>query len=286
MQDILQVEKLCKDYGDFRLDHVSFSLPAGSIMGFIGENGAGKTTTIKLILNMIAKDGGNVNVFGLDHIRQEEMIKQDTGVVLDELHFPEGLRPSDIPGILRPIFHHWDDALYTKYLTRFSIPADKTVKQLSKGMKTKLSLCTALAHHPRLLILDEATSGLDPVMRAEILDIFQDIIQDEERAILMSTHIISDLEKVADYITLIDAGRIVFSESADRLKYGYGILRCGESGLLRLPPEDIAGRRKSAFSCEALVKDPERLRRRFPDLVIDAASIEDIMMFFVRSSEQ
>jgi len=286
MQNILQVQNLCKDYGDFKLDSVSFSLPSGSIMGFIGENGAGKTTTIKLILNMIAKDSGDVSIFGLDHTRQEERIKQDTGVVLDELHFYEGLRPKDIPNILRPIFDSWDDALYNKYLKRFSVPADKTVKQLSKGMKTKLSLCTALAHNPRLLILDEATSGLDPVMRTEILDIFQDIIQDEERAILMSTHIISDLEKVADYITLINEGSIVFSESADRLKYGYGILRCGPNDLTRIPAEDIARQRKGTFSNEALVKDPARLRQRYPNLTIDAASIEEIMMFFVRSDEK
>jgi ABC-2 type transport system ATP-binding protein len=286
MEDILQVKNLCKDYGGFSLKDVSFSLPKGSIMGFIGENGAGKTTTIKLILNMISKDSGDINVFGMDHIQQEARIKQETGVVLDEMHFYEGVRAADIPSILRPIFESWDDALYAKYLKRFSVPADKTIKQLSKGMKTKLSLCTALAHNPRLLILDEATSGLDPVMRAEILDIFQDIIQDEEHAILMSTHIISDLEKVADYITLIDNGRIVFSESADRLKYGYGILRCGESDLKRLPPECVTRRRRSPYSSEALVKEPAQLRQRFPGLVIDPASIEEIMMFFVRSQEQ
>lgn len=286
MEDILRVEGLCKDYGGFALQDVSFSLPKGSIMGFIGENGAGKTTTIKLILNMISKDSGDVSVFGLDHIRDEAQIKQDTGVVLDELHFYEGLRASDIPGILRPIFASWDDALYAKYLKRFGVPADKTIKQLSKGMKTKLSLCTTLAHNPRLLILDEATSGLDPVMRAEILEMFQDIIQDEERSILMSTHIISDLEKMADYITLIDGGRIVFSESADRLKYGYGILRCNQSDLLRISPEYIARQRKGTYASEALVKDPAHLRQRFPGLVIDPVSIEEIMMFFVRSQEQ
>lgn len=286
MDDILRVSRLCKDYGDFALKDVSFSLPKGSIMGFIGENGAGKTTTIRLILNMIAKDSGDVSIFGLDHARQEEQIKQDTGVVLDELHFYEGLRPYDISSILRPVFGNWDDALYAKYLKRFSIPTDKTIKQMSKGMKTKLSLCTALAHRPSLLILDEATSGLDPVMRAEILDIFQDIIQDEERAILMSTHIISDLEKVADYITLIDNGRIVLSESTDALKYGYGILRCGRSDLDRIPKEYVAGFRKGSFSCEALVKDPARLRQQYPGLTIDPTGIEEMMMFFVRSQEQ
>ena len=286
MQNILRVEGLCKDYGGFALQDVSFSLPKGSIMGFIGENGAGKTTTIKLILNMITKDSGIVDVFGLDHIRDEAQIKQETGVVLDELHFYEGLRASDIPGILRPIFQSWDDALYVKYLKRFDVPANKTIKQMSKGMKTKLSLCTAMAHNPKLLILDEATSGLDPVMRTEILEMFQDIIQDEERSILMSTHIISDLEKMADYITLIDGGRIIFSESTDRLKYGYGILRCGQNDIARMPPESIAGQRRGMYSIEALVKDPSQLRQRFPGLVIDQASIEEIMMFFVRSQQQ
>lgn len=283
MQDVMQIKKLCKDYGDFALKDVSFSLPKGSIMGFIGENGAGKTTTIKLILNMIRKDSGEINVLGRDHIAHETQIKQDLGVVLDESHFHESLTCADIAAVMRPVYQQWDDALFDKYLKRFGVPQKNTVKQMSKGMKTKLSLSVALAHRPKLLILDEATSGLDPVVRNEILDIFMDIIQDEERAILLSTHIISDLEKIADYVTLIENGRIMFSRSADDLKYGYGLLKCASSDYERIDPSDIVGHRKGQFGHEVLVADKAAAQRKYSGMTIDAATIEEIMLFYVRS---
>ncbi len=283
MENVLQVEKLCKDYGGFALKDVSFSLPKGSIMGFIGENGAGKTTTIKLILNMIRKDSGAVSVLGLDNIRQEQQIKQQIGVVLDESHFHENLRSGDISSVMRHIYDGWDDDLFKSYLKRFAVPGKNTIKQMSKGMKTKLSLAVALAHRPRVLLLDEATSGLDPVVRSEILDIFLDIIQDEERSIFLSTHIISDLEKIADYVTLIQNGRIVFSESADDLKYGYGILKCGHSDYSRIDAADIEGQRKGQFGHELLVKNLDMMKRKYSGCTIDPAHIEDIMLFYVRS---
>ena len=283
MENVLQVEKLCKDYGGFALKDVSFSLPKGSIMGFIGENGAGKTTTIKLMLNMIRKDSGTVSVLGMDNIRQERQIKQQIGVVLDESHFHENLRPEDISSVMRHIYQDWDDDLFKAYMKRFSVSGKNTIKQMSKGMKTKLSLSVALAHRPRVLLLDEATTGLDPVVRSEILDIFLDIIQDEERSIFLSTHIISDLEKVADYVTLIQNGRMVFSESADDLKYGYGILKCGHSDYSRIDAADIEGQRKGQFGHELLVKDMDRMRRKYSGFTIDSAHIEDIMLFYVRS---
>ncbi len=283
MENVLEVSGLCKDYGSFSLKDVSFTLPKGSIMGFIGENGAGKTTTLKLILNMIKKDGGDVRVLGMDHIGQEKQIKQQLGVVLDNCHFHESLKPDDISAMMRHIYTGWDDALYRSYLKRFGVPEKNTVKQLSKGMKTKLSLSVALAHRPRVLLLDEATSGLDPVVRSEILDIFLDIIQDEERSIFLSTHIISDLEKVADYVTLIKDGQLVFSQSADDLKYGYGILKCGQSDFARLDRSDIAGQRRGQFGHEVLVKSPEEARRKYPGCTVDPAHIEDIMLFYVRS---
>lgn len=283
MENVLQVDRLCKDYGGFALKDVSFSLPKGSIMGFIGENGAGKTTTIKLILGMIKKDSGSIQVLGMDHIDKERKIKQQIGVVMDQSHFHESLKPDDISAVMRNIFTDWDDSLYKTYLKRFTVPTKKTVKEMSKGMKTKLSLSVALAHRPRLLLLDEATSGLDPVVRSEILDIFLDIIQDEERAIFLSTHIISDLEKVADYVTLIQDGHLIFSESADDLKYGFGILKCSHSDFLRIDTADIEGQRKGKFGHELLVKNLDAVRRKYPGLMIDPAHIEDIMLFYVRS---
>lgn len=283
MDNVLEISGLCKNYGSFTLKNVSFALPKGSIMGFIGENGAGKTTTLKLILNMIKKDGGDVRVLGLDHIKQEKEIKQQLGVVLDNCHFHESLKPSDITAVMRHIYEAWDDALYRAYLKRFGVTDKNTVKQMSKGMKTKLSLSVALAHRPRVLLLDEATSGLDPVVRSEILDIFLDIIQDEERSIFLSTHIISDLEKVADYVTLIKDGQLVFSQSADDLKYGYGILKCGQNDFARIDRSDIEGQRRGQFGHEVLVKNPDAARAKYPGLVVDPAHIEDIMLFYVRS---
>ena len=285
MENVLEVSGLSKNYGSFTLKDVSFQLPRGSIMGFIGENGAGKTTTIKLILGMIKKDGGSIRVLGMDNIKQEQQIKQQLGVVLDSCHFHENLRPDDISSVMRNIYTGWDDALYQSYLKRFGVSGKNTVKQMSKGMKTKLSLSVALAHRPRLLLLDEATSGLDPVVRSEILDIFLDIIQDEERSIFLSTHIISDLEKVADYVTLIKDGQLVFSQSADDLKYGYGILKCGQHDFERVDRGDIEGQRRGQFGHEVLVKNPEAIRRKYPGLMVDPAHIEDIMLFYVRSDE-
>lgn len=283
MENILEVKDLSKDFGGFKLGGVTFDMPKGSVMGFIGENGAGKTTTIKLMLNMIKKDSGDVRMLGLDHITDEQSIKQQIGVVLDENHFHDALRPSDISAIMKNIFTAWDDGLFKKYLGKFGVPEDKTVKELSKGTKTKLSLTVALAHRPKLLILDEATSGLDPVVRSEILDIFLDVIQDEERAVFLSTHITSDLERIADYVTLIHDGNIIFSKTKDELKYGYGILKCGLGDFGRIDKADMEGSRKSRFGYEVLVKDRDKAVRQYPGTTIDPANIEDIMLFYVRS---
>lgn len=282
MENALDVTGLRKQYSGFTLDDISFSLPAGSVMGLIGENGAGKTTTIKLILGMIRRDGGDIRVLGMDPVAQEKPVKQQLGVVLDDCHFHDTLRPADVSSILRAMFDSWDDALYKQMLGRLGVPEGKTVKEMSKGMKTKLSICAALAHRPRLMILDEATSGLDPVMRSEVLDILRDVIQDEERSVLISTHITSDLEKIADYITLLHGGRVVFSETIHALQYGCGVLRCGQADFKRIDPADIAGHRKGRFGHEALVRDKERMQRKYPGLTIDPASIEEIMLFYTR----
>ena len=285
MDNAILVENLAKDYGDFKLKDVSFHLPKGTIMGFVGENGAGKTTTIKLLLNMIRKDAGNVHILGRDHIAFENQIKQEIGVVLDESHFHDNLKPTDISSILKSIYIHWNDGLFQKYLKKFGIPSGKEIKGFSKGMKTKLSICAALAHTPKLLILDEATSGLDPFVRNEILDIFLDIIQDEDRSVFMSTHITSDLEKIADYITLIHDGQIVFSKTKDELQYQFGIMRCGLGDFARVSKADMAGYRKGQFGYDILVKNKKDMKRKYAEFVIDPTSIEDIMLFYVRGDE-
>ena len=217
MENILEIKDLSKKYDGFELKNINIKLPKGTIMGFIGENGAGKTTTIKLILNIIKKNEGEIKIFGLDNIKEEKRIKEDIGVVLDDSFLSEYLNPLDINKIMKNIYKNWDEELYFKYINEFKLPKDKISKEYSTGMKMKLKIAVALSHHPKLLILDEPTSGLDPIARNEILDIFQDFIQDEEHGIFVSSHITSDLEHIADYVTFINEGEIVFTKTRDEL---------------------------------------------------------------------
>lgn len=282
MTNSIEVNGLCKSYGDFQLDHVDLTLPGGAILGLIGENGAGKSTTIKCILNLIRRDEGTIRVFGQDNIECDQAIKQDVGVVLDECFFHDSLRASDVDAILRRIYRKWDRALFRRYCQQFGLPEKKMVKEYSRGMKMKLSLAAALAHRPRLLILDEATSGLDPVVRDEILDEFLNFIQEEDHSILLSSHITSDLEKVADYITYIHKGRTVLSGAKDELLEQYGRLVCRSSDLERLDSGLIVGVRRSQFGCEALVNDRAGIREAYPELTVDPVTLEDIMVFTVK----
>lgn len=280
--DILKVENLSKSYDDFSLKDVGFNLPKGSIMGLVGENGAGKTTIIKLILNLIKKEKGYIKVFGLDNIENEQQIKERIGVVLDESYFHDNLRPKDITIIMSNIFSNWDKSLFLDYLKRFKLPTDKIVKEFSKGMKMKLSIAVALSHDPQFLILDEPTSGLDPIVRSEILDIFLDFIQDEEKSILFSTHITSDLDKIADYITFIHDGGVIFSESKDEMINNFGIIKCGRDDYNKIDKKDIVGSRKSQFGYEVLINNKQRNGSKYDKYIIDSASLEDIMLLYIR----
>jgi len=282
MSDILQVNNLCKNYKTFQLRNVNFSLPKGSIMGFVGENGAGKTTTIKLILNEIQRDGGSINIFGLDNIKDERKIKEQVGVVFDDCYFHKEFTAADISKILSKVYTSWDENLYSSYLKMFNLARDKKISEYSKGMKMKLSIACALAHKPKLLILDEATSGLDPIMRSDILDIFLDFIQDEEHSVLFSSHITSDLEKVADYVTFIHDGSIIFSRSKDDLLYKFGVLKCGNNDFAKIDKADIVRFRKNNFECEVLVADKEKAKRSYPSFVVDNATIDEIMLLYVK----
>lgn len=216
MENILEIKNLSKKYDSFELKNINIELPKGTIMGFIGENGAGKTTTIKSILNIINKDSGQIKIFGLDN--KETKIKEDIGVVLDDSFLSEYLNPLDINKIMKNIYKNWDEKLYFKYLEDFKLSKEKISKEYSNGMKMKLKIAVALSHHPKLLILDEPTSGLDPIARNEILDIFQEFIQDENKGIFVSSHITSDLEHIADYITFINNGEIIFSKTNTNLE--------------------------------------------------------------------
>jgi len=282
MSEALKLVNVSKHYKDFSLNQVNLSLPTGCIMGFIGENGAGKTTTIKLILDLIKMDEGSIYVLGKDNQKDLKSVKENIGVVMEDCFFPETLTASNVNRILKGIYGTWNEDRFKSYLRQFSIPADKQIKEYSKGMKMKLSIAAALSHDSRLLILDEATNGLDPVIRDEILDVFLEFIQDESHSIFISSHIISDLEKVCDYITFIHKGSIVFSESKDALLDLYGILRCSERDFSRINPEAVTGYRKNQFGVEALVlKNMVR-----GNLVIDRASIEDIMLFYTNRSKE
>ena len=284
MENLLEIRGLCKHYPSFSLENVGFSLPAGSIMGFIGENGAGKTTTLKLILNEVRRDAGKIRIFGKDNIRDELEVKKQIGVVFDESYFYEELTAADVGKILKRVFQTWDQPLYEKYQKDFELPKKKKIKEYSKGMKMKLSIASAIAHHPRLLILDEATSGLDPVVRSDILDLFLDFIQNEECGVLFSSHITTDLERVADYVTFLHKGRVVFSKPKDELIDRCGIVKCGASQFSGLDKSGFLRWRRGEAECEALVADRDEARRKYPGLVIDNASLDDIMLLYVKGA--
>lgn len=285
MANVIEVSNLSKRFDRFQLKNVNITLPMGSIMGFIGENGAGKTTTIKLILNQLRADSGTIRILGRDHKDDEKSIKNDIGVVFDESYFHENNKPKHISRIMDRIFTNWDEALFLHYLDRFGLPEDMIIKKYSRGMKMKLAIATALSHHPKLLLLDEATSGLDPVVRNEILDIFLEFIQDEEHSILFSSHITSDLEKVADYVTFLHEGEIIFSESKDDLIYDYGLLLCGKDDFRTVDKGDIIGHRESRFGHEILIRNKEQMKQKYKGLTIDPVTIEDIMLFYVKGEE-
>ena len=287
MNAVLELQGVAKKYpkSDFRLCDISFSLPAGSIMGFIGENGAGKTTTIGCILNTLKKDSGSVKVFGKEMTDASTDIRDDIGVVYDSSVFPQHLTAVKISSAMKHVYSKWDNTLFKDYLRQFSLPENKTIKTYSRGMTMKLAVAAALSHHPKLLVLDEATTGLDPIIRDDILEVFIDFVQDENNAILLSSHIISDLERVADYITFIHDGGIVFSEKKDDLVNGYGIMRCKASQFEGIDKQDMLAYRKFDYQVDVLVADRHAAERKYHDIIIDNATIEEIMLTLVKGAK-
>lgn len=281
MDNILEVRNLTKQYADFTLDHVSFSIPKGTIRGLIGENGAGKSTTINAILDLIHKDDGTVTFWGQE-LSSTKQLKEDIGVVFDGINFYETLTAAKVGKISQAAYKQWDDLLYREYLNRFQLPTDKEIKTFSKGMKMKLCIAVALSHRPKLLILDEATSGLDPVMRDDILDVFLEFVQDEEHSIMISSHITTDLEKVADTITFIHQGKVLFCKAKDELLYHYGIIRCGAAIFDEIYKSEILAYRKEDYQWNVLVADKEKARRRYKNAVVDDAAIDDILLLYVK----
>lgn len=276
----IAVKNLCKSFDGFTLDNVSLQVPKGRIVGFIGENGAGKSTTINLILNELKRDSGTIEILGSEAL--DNSIKKEIGIVFDECNFHDFFTANNIEKIFSGIYRTWDKELFIMYMKRFNIPLSKPIGSYSKGMKMKLSIICAMAHRPKLLILDEATTGLDPVVRDEILDMFLDFIQDEEHSIFFSSHIITDIEKIADYVILIHDGKIIFEEEKDNLIYQYGIVRCEKKQFADIQPEDYIISRKTNVCVECLVKDKEATRRKYKGFIVDNASLEEIMLFYIK----
>lgn len=283
MKQAIEMKKVVKAYDrGFRLGELNITIPSGVIVGLIGENGAGKTTMIKSLLNVIRIDQGTIRIFEQDHQQQESKIKEDIGVVLDQTFFPELLTPKEINSIMKDIYSSWDQKLFFQYLKDFSLPVDKQIRKMSKGMRKKLEITTALAHHPKLLILDEPTSGLDPVVRNEVLDLFLDFIQEEDHTILFSTHITSDLEHIADQIIFIDQGKILLNQSRDELLDSYGILKCPLEQMDTIDTQDYIAYKKNRYDAEFLVTNRRAVQKKYTDSIVDPASLEDIMVFMIK----
>jgi ABC-2 type transport system ATP-binding protein len=283
MPYILEIKELKKEFDGFCLKNIGFSMGKGCIMGFIGPNGSGKTTTIKLIMNLLKKDGGEIKVFGLDNIKHEKEIKNRIGFVYDENCFYEELTVNEMKKIIAPFYKNWDEDAFEGYLKKFSLPRNKKIKELSRGMKMKYSLAIALSHKAELLIMDEPTSGLDPLVRSELLEVLADVVQDEEKGVFFSTHITSDLEKIADYITFINNGSIVFSDTKDEIMENYGMVK-GPSELLDTHTrKHFIGIKENRFGFEGLVSDKYNAKRVFGDkVIIEKPTLDDIMVYISR----
>ena len=280
----LELQGVTKQYGDFTLDHISFTVPKGSIVGLIGENGAGKSTTINAVLGLIHTQEGTVRLLGSRG--PEEVNREEMGVVFDGNNYPTMLTPRQMGKVFPGLYRSWDEEKYREILERFQIPANKKIKEFSKGMKMKYSIAVAFSHHVKLLILDEATSGLDPIMRDEVLDMLLEFIQDEDHAVLVSSHITSDLEKVADYIVFLHKGKIIFSSPKDDLLENYGIIKCSADQFAKIRKEDILSYRKLDCEWQVLVANRHEAKKKYPQALVVPASLDEIMLLYVKGEEK
>jgi len=285
-ENAIEIRDLTVKYDGFTLDHINFDVAKGSIMGFIGQNGAGKTTTIKSLLNIIKRDEGSIKMLGLDNIKDEYAIKEQLSAVFDELPFDDQLNAKDLNFILRDVYREWDSNLYKCYLDRFGLPMKKKFGDFSKGMKMKLQIAAALSHNAKLLVMDEATTGLDPVVRNECLDIFLEYLQDENHSILMSSHITSDLEKVADSVTFINKGKILLTGYKDDVLDTHGVIKCKKSDYKEIEPADIVSARITDYGAEIMVSDKAMCRNKYSGLALDNTTLEEIMLYYVNAEKK
>lgn len=283
MNNAIEIKNLIKQYGtSFKLGELNLNIPSGFIIGLIGENGAGKTTLLKSILNILQINQGSIKIFDKDYKNEESLIKEDIGVVLDNSFFPEILLAKDIDSIMKNIYKQWDSEMFNNYLNNFAIDKNKQIKALSKGMRKKLEIATALSHHPKLLILDEPTSGLDPVVRQDILNVFQKFVSDDEHTILLSTHITSDLEHIADKIVFIDKGQILLEDTRDNIMDNFGIIKCDEKAFKKIDSTDIIKFIKNKYDYEVLMKNITKMKKKYPDYIIDKITLENLMILMIK----
>ena len=281
--NVIELKNVTKDYGDFKLDNVSFAVPEGSVCGFIGQNGAGKTTTINLILDVIKRDAGEISLFGQSVDENSASLREDIGVVFDEMGFHEFMTAKDINFMMKNIYKNWDSEKFFAYLKDFSLPTKKKCGAFSRGMRMKLQIAVALSHHAKLLIMDEPTSGLDPIVRNEMIGIFREFVLEEDHTILLSSHITGDLEKIADEVVFIDGGKIVLAGNKDEILEKHGILKCKKDEAEKVSKSLIVGTELSSFGAEIMVNDRQAASKLYPEMVLEPAQLEQIMIYYVNS---
>ena len=279
--NVIELKNVTKSYGDFVLEDVTFSIPEGSVCGFIGQNGAGKTTTINLILDIIRRDSGEIRMFGESIDTDSARLREDVGVVFDEMGFHEFMTGRDINVMMKNIYKNWDEQAFFDYMKKFSLPTRKKCGAFSRGMRMKLQIAVALSHHAKLLIMDEPTSGLDPIVRNEMIEIFREFVVEEDHTILLSSHITGDLEKLADEVIFINGGKIVLSGNKDEILEKHGILKCKKDEVSRISPSLIVHKELGAYGAEILVNDRHAAEKLYPDMVIEPAALEQIMIHYV-----
>jgi ABC-2 type transport system ATP-binding protein len=284
-ENVIEFKNVVKDYGDFKLDSISFVVPEGSVCGFIGQNGAGKTTAISLLLDLIRRDAGEVYLFGEPVDEKHAYLREDVGVVFDEMGFHEFLTPKQINVIMKNAYKNWDENEFFNNLKKFSLPSNKSCGAFSRGMRMKLQIAAALSHNAKLLVMDEPTSGLDPIVRNEIMQIFREYEMQEDHTILLSSHITGDLEKIADEVVFIDGGRIVLAGNKDEILEKHALLRCSNEYAGGISKSVVVYSQPGAYGTEILVNDADACRKLYPDAVIENATLEEIMIYYVNKSK-
>ena len=283
---VIEFRNVVKDYGDFKLDNISFAVPEGSVCGFIGQNGAGKTTAISLLLDLIKRDGGEIYLFGEPVDGKHSHLREDVGVVFDEMGFHEFLTAKQINTIMKNVYKNWDENEFFNNLKKFSLPSNKSCGAFSRGMRMKLQIAAALSHNAKLLVMDEPTSGLDPIVRNEIMQIFREFEESEDHTILLSSHITGDLERIADEVVFIDGGRIVLKGNKDEILEKHALLKCSNDYASEISESVVVSSQEGTFGTEILVNDADACRRLYPEAVIEPSTLEEIMIFYVNKARQ